>query len=355
MSVPARRVICKQPARLLGSLSIAGLLLLAAGCSEPEAPPPPPPEPQVETPAPLSEAQQQTLNRFAQGSANLPEALVSCSQQLQQAGSDFLAKPNEALLDAVKQQWQRCEELYQASTVLVGFTPQQQADLKTARANLGQPLTMPGFIDSVQDYPFSGIVNDASLPLDETSLREQHGVTDESEVSLGLDVVAFLLWGEQRQQAKLPARPVSDYEAASSWDDDTDLPIEEHPNNRRRRLLALTLELLAKDSQGLLDSWGDGALPTTAAAVQEWQQQQLAALNTALTAEPLNGQLVHYIQGWMAAGIVPGIDPATEASGKEASGKDSSAASGKPASPKEISALAARLHQQLVPAEAAAQ
>ena len=58
----------------------------------------------------------------------------------------------------------------------------------------------------------------------------------------------------------------------------TDLPIEAHPNNRRRQLLKLTLELLAADSQALLGSWLNGSLPDSMEGFEKWRGHQIQAL-----------------------------------------------------------------------------
>lgn len=306
------------PTRLNRSLGGACLtlalflaLLLTAGCDEP----PPAPKPQAAPPAPMvdttpPDAEQLTaLTRFQARSAELLEGLLVCSQSLATLGDQFLQQPDDANLDSLKEQWQGCLELYEAGLVLQGFTPEQQQALQQLRGNLGNSLQMPGFIDSIQGYPFSGIVNDASLPLDAANLREQHGLTDAADVSIGFDVVAFLLWGEQRQNPELAPRPVEDYMEAEAWEDSaTDLPIAEHPNNRRRRLLSLTLGLLAEDSLALLQQWQQAAPPTTRQQFLDWQQQQLQAMADALDQQPGNSQLQSHLQSWLADQAIPGLD-----------------------------------------------
>lgn len=297
-----------QSARLIPAL-VAGVLLLSA-CEEPKPAPKPEPKPApvvVKTPA--SQEQLAAVDRFRNGTSDLLNELATCSNELLAQGSQFLAQTDQAALDALKAQWQACFNQYQASTVLLAVSPEQHGILAEARSRLGNPLTMPGFIDSVEEYPYSGIVNDASLPLDTDTLRQQHGITDEAEVSIGFDVVAFLLWGEHRQKPELAPRPVTDYEIASNWDDSTtELPIEEHPNNRRRRLLALTLELLAADCQALLGSWQSGALPDSQEAFTEWRQNQLQALAQGLSQQPENQVLRDHLINWIRNQVVPGVE-----------------------------------------------
>ena len=297
------------PALIAGALLAAGALLLSA-CEEPKPEPKPEPSPApVVEKTPASQEQLAAVERFRNGTVELLKELESCSAELLALGNQFLEQTKEDKLDALKTQWQLCFNQYQASTVLMATNPEQQTILAEARSRLGNPLTMPGFIDSVEEYPYSGIVNDASLPLDAETLRQQHGITDEAEVSIGFDVVAFLLWGEHRQQQDLPPRPVSDYESATSWEDGTtDLPIEEHPNNRRRRLLGLTLELLAADCQALVGSWQSGGLPDSQEAFTEWRQHQLQALADGLSQQPENTVLRKHLINWIRNQVVPGVE-----------------------------------------------
>ena len=273
-----------QPARLVqclpGMVLLGAMLLSVAGCNDPEPEPKPEPAPApVQVSTPVTPQALAAAQSFRDQSTQLLEALNRCTEQLLSLGNQFLEQTQADTLAALQTQWQTCYDLYQTSTVLQGYGEAQQSNLAEARSHLGNPLSMPGFIDSVQGYPFSGIVNDASLPLDAETLRQQHGVTDDSEVSIGFHVVAFLLWGEHHLQPELPTRPLTDYEIATSWEDEvTDLPIEAHPNNRRRQLLKLTLELLAADSQALLGSWLNGSLPDSMEGFEKWRGRQIQAL-----------------------------------------------------------------------------
>ncbi len=314
-----------QPARLsrvfapIIAAPLLAIALVIGGCEEPQPEPKPAPTPApTEISTPVSADERAAMETFRDHTSELLEELADCSDSLLTTGNQFLEQTNQDHFDALKAQWQTCFHLYQASTALQGTSPPHRELMAEARNRLGNPLTMPGFIDSVQGYPYSGIVNDASLPLDVDSLRQQHGVTDSSEVSIGFHVVAFLLWGEQRQNPDLAARPLTDYEIAEAWEDGiTDLPIEEHPNNRRRRLLPLVLELLHVDCQALLGSWEAGPLADTHQAYSEWREQQIAALLSALEQQPDNPALQRYLQTWITEQAIPGVTLPADTSEEE--------------------------------------
>ncbi|MBF68440.1 MAG: hypothetical protein CMQ29_12175 [Gammaproteobacteria bacterium] len=89
------------------------------------------------------------------------------------------------------------------------------------------PIT-PGFLDTLPQYPQSGIVADVSLPLNVDSIQKQHGFSDPLEVALGFHAIQLLL-----------DRPVRDYNGAAEQ------------IKRRRELLRLQSEILLGDLQAL--------------------------------------------------------------------------------------------------------
>ena len=91
--------------------------------------------------------------------------------------------------------------------------------------------TTPGLLDTLPQYPQSGIVADVSLPLDVDSLQEQHGFSDPLEVALGFHAIQLLL-----------ASPVRDYNVAAEQ------------TKRRRELLRLQSKILLGDLQALVQT-----------------------------------------------------------------------------------------------------
>jgi hypothetical protein len=82
-----------------------------------------------------------------------------------------------------------------------------------------------GFLDSLPDYPGSGIVSDGTLEITATSLEEQHQITDASEVALGFHVLEYYAF----------ERDIEDFR-------------RDAPNYRKRQqLVQLVAELLLVD------------------------------------------------------------------------------------------------------------
>lgn len=167
----------------------------------------------------------------------------------------FLSAPNDSSLAQVQQEWRNSHQQWQQHSLwplLASKNGKQFAELKQRYFEIEARDLEPGYLDAVQDYPHSGIVNDISIPLNSESLRHQHGLTDNSEVSLGFHAMELLLWGDQGQ------RKFNDYQVVTSLDDEqiaAGFMLTDLSNNRRRQLLRLTSQLLADDIQRLRQDW----------------------------------------------------------------------------------------------------
>ncbi|MFT4633200.1 MAG: hypothetical protein ACI8PP_000135 [Candidatus Pseudothioglobus sp.] len=67
----------------------------------------------------------------------------------------------------------------------------------------------PGYLDSLDAHPGSGIISDINVPMTSASLQEQHGFTDAQEVSIGFHALEYLIF----------ARDLTDFQIL-----DTDAP-----------------------------------------------------------------------------------------------------------------------------------
>lgn len=127
------------------------------------------------------------------------------AQILDDALSRFMHHPNPATQKEVQQAWHSAYDGF-LETLIYSYLPiKEPAEWNSqhiAYSHLliqldSSPIPIEGgYIDYLEDYPFSGIVNDLTLTINEDSIRTQHGFTDSSNASLGYHALEFMLWGE---------------------------------------------------------------------------------------------------------------------------------------------------------------
>lgn len=200
---------------------------------------------------PLDKATRYAWELGLQSLINAEQASRNLSGQLEL----FLAEPSEAGLAQLRQEWRNCHQQWQQHAVWVELAQGQArrlAALNRRYFSIDARELQPGYLDAVQDYPFSGIVNDISIVLTADNLRQQHGLTDPSEVSLGFHALEFLLWGEQGQRPFTDFVPITTINAEQNA---AGLTTGDLPNNRRRIVLRLINQVLADDLQRLRQDW----------------------------------------------------------------------------------------------------
>lgn len=287
--------------RLSGAVLVLSALWLS-GCEQPAQQRAPAPAPAAATrAAPLTPASLALAESLKQLGDEWLGQLKDCSVQLETDTKQFLAISNDAGLENVKQLWHTCHTLYQGTELLLGVTPEQQNAMAKVRHNISSPLELPGYVDSIEGYPDSGIVHDTSLAMSEATLREQQGLTAEEDVSIGFDVIAFLIWGEQRFNPQLPERPLKELTYVAGWENGrTDLPVSEHPQNRRRLYLQLATTLLKLDCDRLLTVWRKGPLPRSEKEASAWQLSVLQNGLALLERYPGNSDIHMALSQWLS-------------------------------------------------------
>ncbi len=191
------------------------------------------------------------------GSETLLDAAVNVGQTLRESVQALLANPTEENFAKAKDNWMICHNAFQSFSPYLSISqsnPGLFSSLETFEASLDARPIQPGFLDYFAEYSHSGIVNDIALPLTAANLREQHGITDSSDVALGFHAIEYLLWGEEG------SRPLSDFIATTTLtktQQDEGLRVIDLPNNRRRTLLQLQTDLLVDDLASLLGFWND--------------------------------------------------------------------------------------------------
>ncbi len=205
-----------------------------------------------------------TLSAWQQGSQWLGETRSACDI-LHERLDSFLKEPTEDTLASTREAWHQCHRRWHRMEPLLALgesSPGLFGDLNEVAFRIAAHPIQPGYLDGLENYPYSGIVNDITLAINAQTLREQHGLTDEADVALGLHALEFLLWGEQG------SRPVSDFEPRTSPGEDpmnAERTVDQLPNNRRRALIQLISQLLQDDLATLEQHWQStsGRLPAT--------------------------------------------------------------------------------------------
>ncbi len=158
---------------------------------------------------------------------------------LRTAAQAFVDAPDEASRQALQTAWQNAHLAFASLRVLPLFG----ADAELMFEVDAWPIE-PGFIDSLNGYPESGIVNDPTLTIDLATVASQHGITDPGEVSLGYHPLEYYAF----------ERPITDFVLDLDDDDQT----KQDAVTRRRQLFSLIADALTSRVETL------GALATTA-------------------------------------------------------------------------------------------
>tara|TARA_R110002050_G_scaffold52358_2_gene119520 strand:+ start:1344 stop:2579 length:1236 start_codon:yes stop_codon:yes gene_type:complete len=187
------------------------LLLCVAGCDQAPVPAQPLPAAVDFTGDPATYPEK--INDHLIHSA-LDSHVQACAsaEALQSAIITLLDHPNPFTLAASRDAWRDSYSSFLRAR-LYGFLPVTDP-VEWQRQGLSYHQTLSlidswpiegGYIDYLPGYPFTGIVNDLTLPLSSDTLQQQHGFADPASVSLGFHVIEFLLWGSDGQ------RSASDY------------------------------------------------------------------------------------------------------------------------------------------------
>ncbi len=163
-------------------------------------------------------------------------------------------------LNSSRQAWLNTHSAYELTTLHRYFAAQLLDEqnglaLMQLQYQINHWPIVPGYIDYVDGYSDSGIVHDINVNLDSASLREQHGLFDVSEVSLGFHVIEFLLWGYDIDSV---ARPAADFDSVlelSPEEMEQGYTLEQLSNNRRRLFLTVVTDILVEDFRALQSLW----------------------------------------------------------------------------------------------------
>lgn len=227
------------------------LVVLLSGC-EPEPPKSESSPNSVSPPAQLIDSKLELVSNGAWHLASLELSEVQQQVlQLQESIDLLLSAPSELTLGDAREQWHKTHQPLQQMAPffsLAEINPGLFGQLKDSNFLLDAWPIQAGYLDYFDVYSHSGLVNDIAVPMTAETLRTQHGFTDNSDISIGLHAMAYLLWGESGQ------RPIADLKASAALSPDQEqsgMSIVDLPSNRRRTLLKLHSNLLLDDLEAL--------------------------------------------------------------------------------------------------------
>lgn len=182
-------------------------------------------------------------------------------ETLQNEIAEFIESPNLSRMNAVRASWLTAHSIYEVTALHRYFlgivlAERESLTLFQLQYRINHWPVLPGYIDYVEGYPDSGIVHDINVVLDIPGLREQHGVFDLAEATLGFHVLEYLVWGENPQE--ISPRPASDYVPITQLTVvqlDGDIELVHLSNNRRRQFLLVTSDALLEDFQSAQSLW----------------------------------------------------------------------------------------------------
>ena len=241
------------------------------------------------------------------------------AQELDSSLQSFLYHPGQVTHKEVQQAWRNAYSAY-LRTLLFSRLPiadppdwhKQGIDYQQTLALLDSWPIEGGYIDHVPGYPFSGIVNDLTLELNEETLLAQHGFSDPTYASLGFHAFEFMLWGADGQRAPDDFFPQENtapvvtategsmppagetVPAVTDSGDNTDaagLATDVQNHNRRRQYIQLVSEQLQKHLHRLQRRW-EPSNGYYANLVQRSEPMQVIAATLNATQKLLSDELL---------------------------------------------------------------
>ena len=180
---------------------------------------------------------------------------VEAAQALQSSAAALRKNATPERLEEARGHWRASYSAYLSSLAASDIPVREPSEwfaAKLTRRHLAQQINSwpiePGYIDYLEGYPFTGIVNDTTLVIDRDSLLAQHQFSDATYVSVGYHAIEFILWGEHGQ------RPASDFDSTAAKPEEDDSSPVAHQQRRGDYLATLT-DILIADLQRLQMRW----------------------------------------------------------------------------------------------------
>ncbi len=136
---------------------------------------------------------------------------LSAAQDLDTAIQAFVAAPTEATLTAAKDAWLASREPYLQTEVYRFYNGPIDNEETGPEGLLNAWPLDEVFIDYVEGNAEAGIVNDASVTIDATTLESKNEEGGDANIATGYHAIEFLLWGQDQSADGPGNRPYTDY------------------------------------------------------------------------------------------------------------------------------------------------
>lgn len=234
---------------------MALVLLSSSGCGQP----PGQPEPAILPQSADIIAVEANISELSTHHAALLSPELN---RLSLAVDEFLALPAPESRQALQQAW------FSAHKAFSHMLPLARIHVAGNRLfDIDAWPIEPGFLDSLPQYPDSGIISDFTLIISRETLIRQHGFTDPSEASLGFHPIEYYAF----------VRPIEDFVPAQAGS------IEANLVERRRQVLAIIAGELSNSAGALINEMTNTPITgDSAPAVQRLGAIIAASRRTAL-------------------------------------------------------------------------
>ncbi len=123
------------------------------------------------------------------------KSLGSC-QALAKEVKNFIQAPSAETQAQAQKSYHPCHQSWVSTKLYFQrpFSLAEETDFYRLIDLVDTRPFLPGYIDGVPEYPYSGLVHEVDLTVNESTLRSQHRLMDEESAALGFPVVEFFLW-----------------------------------------------------------------------------------------------------------------------------------------------------------------
>jgi hypothetical protein len=183
----------------------------------------------------------ESADYFANSAQTTTKAMLATCADLQGDIQTFLTTPTEENQEAARSSFTPCYQSWVGSSLYFQqpFSFSEKTDLENLVDLIDTRPFLPGYIDGIPEYPFSGLIHELDLEITPATLRSQHRLMDEDSASVGFPVIEFFLW----------KAPVSTFWIAEG-DEDSQVIVD-----RRKEYLRVATNLLVEHLTQAVMRW----------------------------------------------------------------------------------------------------